>query len=455
MSRRNLMKKHSLIIFSLIILGLIVSLSACQTAILQDLVDSVPTETSQSNALTPVTTDDEIIITPTPKLTATPGALERSVADVSATTGLSSTVFLGLTGEDWINLGLSVLIFIFGTLIISRVLYFILRFIVRSTPSKRDDEFFVAIHRQIDLLISLLVINYATDRLSFISAFSKETLNQIYFALAILAIAAILWKLINLSFIWHRAKAVPDGQVDQSASLRYLFRRFLRALVVIFAVTLILSNYGINITFILAVLVAVAVALLIAGQDMLSDMIYGFILLFDQPFRVGDRIEIMELKTWGDVVEIGMRTTSVRTQDNRLVVYPNSIIGRSQVINYSQPDKQFRTQVEFEVSYGEDPTRIEAVIVEAVRKVEGVAPDKPVDVLLKDISKKSLTFRLRWWLANYEDGRYAVDRVLRSVYSAMIQAGIEISLDAYDLNIFMEEDFKQNLIDNRLEENDE
>jgi len=432
--------KRSIIFLNLIFLGLAVLLSACQPATLQDVVDSIPTDTPQPNALTPVSTDDEIIITPTPQLTATPGNLEKSVANLSDTTGLNQQVFLGLTGEDWINLGLSALIFALGSLILSRIVRFILGLLVRSIPGNRDDEFLAAVRRQIDLLISLLVLKYATDRLSFISVFWKETLNQIYFAAGILAIAVILWKLINLSFIWHKAKAVPDGQADHSASLRYLFRRFLRSLVIIFAITLILSNYGINITIIWAVLAGFAIALMIAGQDMLSDMIYGFILLFDQPFGVGDRIEIKELKTWGDVVDIGIRTTRVRTRDNRLVVYPNSIIGRSQVINYSLPDERFRTQIELEMVYGEDPDRVEAVIVEAVRKVDGVAVDKPIDVLLMKVSKSGLTFRLRWWMTSYQDGRYAPDKVLRSVYAAMVESGIELSLDAYDLNIFMDEE---------------
>ena len=432
--------KRLLSMLSLLILGCAVLLSACQTATLQDVVDSIPTETPQPNTRTAVSTEDEIIITPTPQPTATPGAIARSVADVSASTGLNQQVFLGLTGEDWINLGISVLIFFVGSLVISRIVRFLLGLVVRSIPGKRDDEFLAAIRGQINLLISLFVLKYATDRLSFISVFWKETLNQIFFATAILAIAVILWKLIDLSFIWHRVKAVPEGQVDHIASLRYLFRRFLRGLVVIFAVTLILSNYGINITIIWAVLGGFAIALLIAGQDMLSDMIYGFILLFDQPFGVGDRIEIKELNTWGDVVEIGMRTTRVRTRDNRLVVYPNSIIGRSQVINHSMPDAQFRTQVDLEVAYGQDPEQIESVIVKAVRSVEGVAPEKPVDVLVKGITKKTLTFRLRWWLQDYREGRYAVDKVLRAVYAAMNQAGIETSLDAYDLHIFMEQE---------------
>jgi small-conductance mechanosensitive channel len=437
------MKKLSLTMLSLTFLGLVILITACQTAMLQDVVNAVPTETPEPNLLTPVSTDDEILITPTPRPTATPGVLDRSVAEISATTGLDRQVFLGLTGEDWINLGISVLIFIFGTLILSRIVYFVLRLVVRSTASKRDDEFFIAIRRQIDTLISLIVLYFATDRLAFISVFLKETLNQIYFALAILAIAIILWKLIDLSFIWQRAKDVPEGQVDHNASLRYLFRRFLRAMVVIAAVTIVLANYGINITFILTVIVVVVIALLIAGQDMLTDTIYGFILLFDQPFGVGDRIEIKELKTWGDVVEIGVRTTRVRTRDNRLVVYPNSIVGRSQVVNYSLPDEGFRTQIDFELAYGEDPEQAEAVIVEAVRKVDGVDTNKPIDVLLMKVSKSGLTFRLRWWMKSYQDGRYAPDKVLRSVYAAMLESGIELSLDAYDINIFTEEEIMQ------------
>ena len=410
-------------------------------------------EESQEFDTPPFTpTEEAVIITPTPKLTATPSLIDQSIAQISAETGLNRQVFLGLTGEDWINLGISTLIFFFGTLILSRIVHLVLRIIVRSTPGKRDNEFYIPIRRHIDLLISLLVLKYATDRLAFIPVFLKETLNQIYFAIVIFAIAAIFWKLIDLSFIWYRGQEVPEGQVDHSASQRYLFHRILRALVVVVAVTVVLSNYGVNITFILAALIAVVVALLIAGQDMLSDMIYGFILLFDQAFEVGDRIEIKELSTWGNVVEISVRSTKVRTRDNRQVIYPNSIIGRSQVINYSKPDSQFRVQIEINVAYGENPARIEAVIVDAVRGVDGIAPAKPVDVLLKEISKSGLTFRLRWWLQDYQEGRYSADKVLRAVYAAMLQTGIEMSLDAYDLNIYMEQEANQRIINDNPSE---
>jgi small conductance mechanosensitive channel len=64
----------------------------------------------------------------------------------------------------------------------------------------------------------------------------------------------------------------------------------------------------------------------LAARDTIEDMIAGLIILIDQPFRVGDRIEIAGLGTWGDVTTIGMRTTSIRTRDNRMVIVPNSSI---------------------------------------------------------------------------------------------------------------------------------
>ena len=86
-----------------------------------------------------------------------------------------------------------------------------------------------------------------------------------------------------------------------------------------------------------------------AAQDTLADAIAGFLILLDQPFRVGDRIEITGLGTWGDVVEIGTRSTRIRTRDNRLVIVPNSAIAKDQVVNYSilnlpvrQPSKRLK-----------------------------------------------------------------------------------------------------------------
>ena len=435
------MKKQSLVVLSWMLLGIVFGLTSCMSG-------SQEPNGSQSG-------QDEIISTPTPQLTATPGVIEESIAEMAVTTGLNQEIFLGLTGEDWVNIGVSVIIFVVGVLIISWIIRFVIGRIVRATPGTHDDQFYAAIKTQINILIGILLLDYATDRLVFVPVEVKEALNQIYFASAVITVAYMIWKLIDLLFIWQSEKYVLDEKVDHRAAVRFLIRRFLRGVVVIFTIIIVLSNYGINPTFILTIIFGVVVATLIAGQDILSDLIYGFVLLFERPFEVGDRIEIKGLETWGDVVNIGIRTTRVCTRDNCLVVHPNSLVGRSLLVNYSQPTAQFRAKIDIDVAYGVDPGRVQAVVEEAIRNVEGVAVDKKIDVLLNKISKSGLEFRLRWWLVNYADASYVGDQVLRSVYAAMLQSGIEMSLDAYDLNIFMEKETNQRSNeDNQMEVED-
>jgi small-conductance mechanosensitive channel len=313
----------------------------------------------------------------------------------------------------------------------------LLRWITRLTPSKRDDEFVAAVRNQINLFISVLMIDFATRRLLFIPVIWKAILNQLYFALYVFAVTWILWKLIDLLFTWHLNDTVPEGAVDTSKSLRILFKRLLYGMLLIVAITVVLNNFGVNVTILLAVLVIAVIAFFLAAQDTLTDMIYGFIVLFDQPFRVGDRIGIQELSTWGDIVNVGARTTRIRTRDNRLVIMPNSLIGKNQVINYSYPDPHYRVQTEIDIEYGYDPEQVSQVIVEAVQTAEGVRQDKAINTLLMKIGKGGLKFRVRWWIDTYSDTNYVFDRVHRSLYAAFEEAGIEMSLDAYDLNVSM------------------
>ncbi|MGB7096431.1 MAG: mechanosensitive ion channel family protein [Anaerolineales bacterium] len=380
---------------------------------------------------------NEIISTPIPDLTPTPSAFQNAVSDIAKNSGIDKQVFLGLTGEDWINLGISILIFLVGTFFITRIVHALLRWITGFTSSKRDDEFVAAIKGQINLFISVLIFDFATGRLPFIHVYWKAALNQVYFALYVFAITWILWKLIDLGFTWHKGDTVPEGEVDASESLRILFKRLLYGLLLIVAITVILNNFGVNVTILLALLVIGIIAIFLAAQDTLTDMVYGFILLFDQPFRVGDRIEIQELGTWGDIIQVGARTTRIRTRDNRVVIMPNSIIGKNQVTNYSYPDPHYRIQTEIDIEYGNDPERVSQVIVEAVQTAQGVLQDKEVDTLVMKIGKSGLKFRVRWWIDTYSDANFVFDRVHRVLYAAFEEAGIEMSLDAYDLNVSM------------------
>jgi small-conductance mechanosensitive channel len=170
----------------------------------------------------------------------------------------------------------------------------------------------------------------------------------------------------------------------------------------------------------------------------LSDVISGFVIMMDQPFRVGDRIEIQDENTWGDVVEIGLRTTRIRIPDNRMVIVPNSVIGKNQVINYTYPDPQYRIETEVRLEYGTELEGIRPLIVKAVRQVDGVLPNQPVEVLFLHFGDSSMTIRIRWWIESYGDARQIVDLVNTAVYDTFGDAGIEIPHPKQDIYHYLD-----------------
>jgi MscS family membrane protein len=137
------------------------------------------------------------------------------------------------------------------------------------------------------------------------------------------------------------------------------------------------------------------------------------------------------------VVEIGLRTTRIRTRDNRMVIVPNSTIGTNEIVNYTYPDPQYRIQTHVDIGYDTDIETGEDVIVEAVRQVEGVLPDKPVDVLYVEMGETAMVFRVRWWIESYEDTHRMFDRVHRSLQQALDKAGIESPNPTQDVNLLV------------------
>jgi small-conductance mechanosensitive channel len=206
-----------------------------------------------------------------------------------------------------------------------------------------------------------------------------------------------------------------------------------------------LSHFGVNVSAIAAALGVGGLAFSLAARDTIADAISGFIILLDRPFRIGDRIEIQDEGTWGDVMDIGIRTTSIRTRDNRMVIVPNSVIGKNQVINYSYPDPQYRIETHVSIAYGVDIEAARRTIVEAVSQVEGVLQDKPVDALYIRMGESAMIFRVRWWIESYVDTRRMFDRVHSVLQHALDSAGIDMPFPTQSLRVQIDSSLPESL----------
>lgn len=380
---------------------------------------------------------EQVIRTPTPQPTATPGPLVELVEEVTELTGFGRRVIFGLSGADWINLIISILIVIVGIYVLTHVFFLVIQRVVKRTPSEFDDRLLEALGSQLRTFLGLVIIQFATERLPFLRANLKQSLNQIYFIIYIFLAVRILWRLLDLSLNWYKETRERASGVERPSSFLEVLRNALRLLLVIVAGTILLNHFGINVTALIAILGIGGLALSLAAQDTLADIISGFIILFDQPYRIGDRIEISELNTWGDVVEVGARTTRIQTRDNRVVIVPNSKIGKSQIVNYSYPDPHYRLQVDILVNDKSDLEEIRQIMIDTVKEIDGVLEDKPINALVQELGDGAIRFRVRWWIDSFADTRDIFDRVNTALYYAFKSSGIKLASESYDLNVFM------------------
>jgi small-conductance mechanosensitive channel len=203
-----------------------------------------------------------------------------------------------------------------------------------------------------------------------------------------------------------------------------LFSRAARVMTVVVGLIVLLAHFGVNVTALSATLGLGGLAFTLAAQDTIADAIAGVIILIDRPFRVGDRIEIPGAGTWGDVLDIGLRSTRIRTSDNRVIILPNSSIGNNQVMNFSYPDPSYRSETHLSVADVADLEAIRHLIADAVGGIDGVLTDRPIDALYIEMGDYGPVFRVRWWIETYEILRRNLDQVHAALQVAFDEAGI-------------------------------
>ncbi len=384
---------------------------------------------------TPTGLLEEIIVERTPIPTPTPGRIQQEINKAVALAGLSRTKVLGLKITDWASLGVALFYILVGYLIGTWVVIRVFRNFARHTSAGLSQVLQENIGPDMRWLVVLLAAYFATRQLTFLSAETKTLLGDGYFVLGLFFILRVVWRLITLAEEWYRQRAVEEGRVEELGPIMVLSVRSGRVITVITGVTVLLSHFGVNVTAFATALGLGGLAISLAARDTIADAIAGFIILVDRPFRIGDRIEIQSVGTWGDVVEIGLRTTRIRTRDNRMVILPNSIISSNQVINYSYPDPRYRIETHVGVAYGTDIEKVRKLIVDSVSGLEFVLQEKPVDALYVEMGDSAMIFRVRWWIESYVDTRRAVDRVHTALQQVLDANGIECPYPTQSLNL--------------------
>jgi small-conductance mechanosensitive channel len=349
--------------------------------------------------------------------------------------------FLGLMPDEWFQVGVSLAIvmisILIGRWVVRLFLEQIVHRLVKRTKTTLDETLWKVLNTPIYWFIIVFAVDFGTERLDFIPAKIQSVLNEIYYVLYFLIGIMFILRLVSELFRWYRKGIDEKADPHLAKQMLPFLRRVALIVIATIALVSLLGRYT-DISALLATLGVTSLAFALAAQTALEDLFSGFLIMLDRPFRVGDRIEIQDLDTWGDVSEIGLRSTRIRTRDNRMVILANSKISKSMIVNHAYPDTQYRIQVEIGVDYDADIELARKTIVETVQKVDGVLQNRPVEALLLAFGESALIFRVRWWIESYVDTRRMFDNVNTSLYEALTQAGVSLPYPQLEVRHYLD-----------------
>ncbi len=193
--------------------------------------------------------------------------------------------------------------------------------------------------------------------------------------------------------------------------------------------TLVMALFAIVATLILQdrMLATTAVGAVVIGlalQDTLGNFFAGLAIQIEKPFRVGDWVTIGGED--GVVSEITWRATKMRTKSGNFIVVPNSTLAKDTIVNYSQPTRSLRLQVEVGASYEVPPNVVKAAIREALQSAPDISHERAPEVLLVDFGSSAITYRVRFWVSDFESDERSKDLVRSLIYYAFRRHSITI-----------------------------
>lgn len=204
-------------------------------------------------------------------------------------------------------------------------------------------------------------------------------LNPWFKSISVIVGAWIGYMLVHRFIMTRLEKVVQATDNDLDDRLVHFFKKFFGITVLFLTLLGVLRIHEIEVSPLLAGAGIVGITIGLAAKETLADVLSGIFLITDRPMRVGNRVKIEYIGRdwggWGDVVDIGLRRTSVRNTDGVIVNYPNHVLANSVITNFSTDQKSIRVRIRFQVAYDADLDKAKACALKAIEETDGVLPD--------------------------------------------------------------------------------
>jgi small conductance mechanosensitive channel len=237
-------------------------------------------------------------------------------------------------------------------------------------------------------------------------------------------------------FVLHRVLAGVlrrlMGRTRADPAAQAIALRLTRFAVLGLGLVMAASQLGIDVASLLAGVGILGLAVGLAAQDSLSNLVAGITILWDRPFRIGDHVTVSG--TFGKVQEIGLRTTRIRTVNQLDAILPNKEIINQEIINHTL-NPMMRLAIPVGIAYHEDTREARKVLLAAVRGHALILEKPEPQVVVTALADSSVNLELRVWLRDPYTEREATFAMIELAKIALDEAGIEIPFPQRTLHL--------------------
>jgi len=225
---------------------------------------------------------------------------------------------------------------------------------------------------------------------------------------------------------------------------QFILLRFLHFTLILLGIFISLSTIGVSFTSLALIFGGLSIGIGFGLQNIASNLISGFILIFERPIKIGDLVEITDVNVFGRVSSINLRSTVIVSLDEKEIIVPNSQLVTEAVHNLTHANNLFRLRIDVGVSYGSDVDLVKKVLLEAAsehpqviqepgRTMESVTPPF---VRFVSFGESSLDFHLLAWIPD-SFRRFDVSSDLHfTIWHKFKEYGITIPFPQRDVHFY-------------------
>lgn len=237
---------------------------------------------------------------------------------------------------------------------------------------------------------------------------------------------------LNWGFQKKIDRSSQDDKIGKDVLL--LLKNVTRVILIVSGILWCLTIWDISLTPLFASAGIAGIAIALAAKDTLANFFGGISIFLDRAYKIGDYI-IVDSGERGEVIEIGIRSTRIKTRDDVMITIPNSIMANSKIINESAPVPRFRIRVPFGVAYGSDLEQVEATVLAVALANPNIVAELEPRVRLRSFADSSINFELLCWVENPASKGLETHNLLKATYKVFGEKGIIIPFPQRDIHV--------------------